>query len=471
MLIHRQAGAARASGSRDSLLSRRQVLAGGAGAGALLALPDLGANRRAVGATTSGDSSPEGYAFLYGTPDAKPFSGGGLATAQVPRSRSASLPAAIGVASMLATVPVASPDNSAMALMTVDTVPDGAKVTLTLVDAATAGIVRQNSITITGIPEGTNVLATPVFAVGTTIIPVVLAITVPTQSGQMRKWDPVTGTQKTWPATTWRSHHALAYFDSGTGAFSGPFHLADEPTLALTSVAANASDLFVLTTREPQPGRIPQQPPLPQLHAFPLGSAKARFSVPALGPWPGGEPIVTLASGDVARLVNGRQVQVFNAQTGDVTQLPVAPINVIRAKPSAITMESRPDGTVFITKPGIGRAVIADPAQEFRVKAEVGFPVPAKPMGAPWSKAVLSPSGDTLYAVGSASVGGLSAYDVASGALVAAYSQGHQYSGLHLMPSGNLLAVSAANPRLAYFSPTLAPLGTASTSLQISAVF
>jgi hypothetical protein len=470
MLIRRQAGVARASDSYRSLLSRRQVLAGGAGAGALLALPDLGASRLAAGAAAPSDSG-SGYAFLYGVPDAKPFPGGSLASARTPASRSASLPAAIGVASNLATVPVASPDHSATALVTVEVVPDGVKVTLTLVDAATAGVAKKNSVTVTGIPEGTNVLATPVFAAGTAIIPVVLAITVPTRSGQMRKLDPATGTLKTWPATTWRSHHALAYFDSGTGAFSGPFHLADEPSLALTSVAANASDLFVLTTREPQPGGIAQPPPLPVLHAFPLGSAKARFSAPVPGPWPGGEPIVTLGSGDVARLVNGRQVQVFDARNGDVTQLPVAPIDVVRAKPSAITMESRPDGTVFITKPGIGRAVIADPAREFRAKAVIGFPAPAKPMGAPWNKAVLSPSGDTLYVVGSASAGGLAAYDVASGALVAAYSQDHQYSGLHLMPSGNLLAVSAANPRLAYFSPTLAPLGTASTSLQISAVF
>jgi hypothetical protein len=470
MLIRRQATVPRASGSHGSGLSRRQMLAGGASAGALLALPDLGASRHAAGAAASGDSG-SGYAFLYGVLDAKPFSGGNLATARTPASRSASMPATIQVASSLATVPVASPDHSATVLVTVDTVPDGAKVTLTLLDAATAAVAKKSSVTITGIPEGTNVLATPVFAVGTPIIPVVLAITVPTRSGQMQKLDPATRTLKTWPATTWRSHHALAYFDSGTGAFSGPFHLADEPSLALTSIAANASDLFVLTTREPQPASPPQAPPVSVLHAFPLGSAKARFSTPVPGPWPGGEPIVTLGSGDVARLVNGRYVQLFDARNGDVTQLSVAPINVVRAKPGAVTMESRPDGTVFITKPGIGRAVIAEPAQAFRVKAEVNFPVPAKPMGAPWSKAVLSPSGDTLYVVGSASAGGLSAYDVASGALVAAYSQGHQYSGLYLMPSGNLLAVSAANPRLAYFSPALAPLGTASTSLQISAVF
>jgi hypothetical protein len=126
---------------------------------------------------------------------------------------------------------------------------------------------------------------------------------------------------------------------------------------------------------------------------------------------------------------------------------------------------------VFITKPGLGCAVIADPAQEFRVQAQVSFPVPAVPLGAPWSKAVLSPSGGTLYVLGGAKAGGLSAYDVATGALTATYSEGTTYAGLYQLPSGTLLAVSAANPRLTFFSSALSPLGTADTSLQISAVF
>jgi hypothetical protein len=164
-------------------------------------------------------------------------------------------------------------------------------------------------------------------------------------------------------------------------------------------------------------------------------------------------------------------VQVSSAVTGEVSQVTIDALNVIRAKPSAVTMQSRPDGTVFITKPGIGRAIIADATDSFRVTAQVDFPVPAAALGAPSSKAVLSRSGETLYVLGGAKAGGLSAYDVATGALTASYSHGARYAGLYQLPAGTLLAVSAANPRLTFFSPALSPLGTADTSLQISAVF
>ena len=164
-------------------------------------------------------------------------------------------------------------------------------------------------------------------------------------------------------------------------------------------------------------------------------------------------------------------MQVCSAGTGKVTELAVAPFNRIRAKPSAVTMQTRPDGTVFMTKPGAGVAVVADPADSFRVRAHIRFPVPASPHGAPWSKAVLAPAGDTLYVVGSARTGGLCAYDVASGALTASYSEGRHYAGLYQMPSGTLLAVGTENPRLAFFSSALSPLGTARTSLHVSALF
>jgi hypothetical protein len=154
-----------------------------------------------------------------------------------------------------------------------------------------------------------------------------------------------------------------------------------------------------------------------------------------------------------------------------VTQTVIEPLNVTRAKPSAVTMESRPDGTVFLTKPGVGQAVVADPAQEFRVKAKVSYPAPATPLGAPWSKAVLSPEGDTLYVLGGAKAGGVSAYDVATGKLARSYSYGRKYYGLYQLPSGVLLTVSPENPRLEFFSPQLSPLGTAATNLHISAVF
>jgi hypothetical protein len=476
MLSGRRAGTARPfpSTRHGPSLSRRELLAGGIGAGALIALPDFPRTGSPATRPAESSTSADRYVFLYGTPQSG-SPGGSVATTVSPASRSGSLPAAVPVATSLATAPVLSPDQATAALVTVNTVRGGAKVTLTLVETASATIATQGSVTITDIPDGTNILATPVFAPGSATIPLVLAITVPTGKRLIRKMNPHTNGVTIRSGTTWTTHHALAYFDSARGTFTGPFHLANQPSLALSTAAANASDLFLWTTREPQPGTSvkthPQAPPLPQLNVYPLGSAKPRLSVPAPAPWPGGEPVVTLSTGDVARLVNGRHLQVCSARTGEVTQLTVRPLNVIRAKPSAVTMQARPDGTVFLTKPGIGRAAVLDPADSFRVKADVSFPVPAAPLGAPWSKAVLSPSGDTLFVLGGAKAGGISAYDTATGALTASYSQGHHYSGLYQMPSGTLLAVGPANPRLAFFSPTLSPLGTADTNLHVSAVF
>jgi hypothetical protein len=134
-------------------------------------------------------------------------------------------------------------------------------------------------------------------------------------------------------------------------------------------------------------------------------------------------------------------------------------------------MQARSDGTVFMTKPGAGVAVVADPADSFRITAQIHFPLPASPLGAPWSKAVLSPAGDTCYVLGPAATGGLSAYDMGSGKMAGSYSDGGQYAGLYQLPSGTLLAVRPENPRLAFFSSSLSPLGTADTNLDVSAVF
>jgi hypothetical protein len=460
---------------RPLVVSRREMLAGGIGAGALIALPDLSSTRPGAASPAASASSGARYVLLYGTPESRPFPGGSVAAALSPVTPSRTLPAPKAVAAKLAAAPVSSPDQASVALITVDTVPAGAKVTLTLVDSTSAVVEQQGSLTITDIPDGTNILPTPVFAPGTTTIAVVLAITEPSDRRLVSKKDPHTGVAVPMHAVTWTSHHALAYFDRRSGDFTGPFDLGNAPALALTTAAANHSDLFLWTTAEPQPDHSakskPRPAPLPWVSVFPLGSGRARVSVPSPAPWPAGEPVVTLASSDVARLVNGRTVQVSSALTGEVTQVTIDALNVIRAKPSAITMQSRPDGTVFITKPGLGRAVIADPADSFRVKAQVSFPVPAVPLGAPSSKAVLSPSGETLYVLGGVQAGGLSAYDVGTGALTASYSHGTRYSGLYQLPSGTLLAVSAANPRLTFFSPALSPLGTAETTLQISAVF
>ena len=66
----------------------------------------------------------------------------------------------------------------------------------------------------------------------------------------------------------------LAYFDQSSGAITGPFHLSGEPPLALSTAAANSSDLLMWTTREPQPGdsaEIRAQASMSRLTVFPLG--------------------------------------------------------------------------------------------------------------------------------------------------------------------------------------------------------
>jgi hypothetical protein len=453
-------------------LNRREVLAGGIGAGALVALPDL-----RIGDLSGARSGPSGqaalrYVFLYGTPGPAP--GGSLVATTFPASRTAPPPTPVPVAVNLAAAPVLSPDQAVTAISTVDMVAGRAEITLTLLDATSAAVAQQGSVTLPGIPADANVLVTPVFAPGSAIVSLVLAITMPAGKRMMSKAHPGTGSPATQWATTWVSHHALAYFDRRSGAMTGPFHLSGEPSLALTTAAANASDLVLWTAREPRaddPAGIRAKATLSQLTVFPLGSGTPRWSGPVPSPWPGGEPVITLLSGDVARLVRGREVQVCSARTGEVTGLGIPAFSPGRAKPSAVTMQARSDGTVFMTKPGAGVAVIADPAEQFRTTAQIQFPLPATPLGAPWTKAVLSPAGDTCYVLGPAAVGGISVYDVASGKMAGSYSDGSQYAGLYQLPSGALLAVRPENPRLAFFSAGLSPLGTADTNLDVSAVY
>jgi hypothetical protein len=161
-------------------LSRREILAGGVGVGALLALPDLRVSGRSgARLVPSSSKAASRFVFVYGTPAPGAAPSGSLAAATYPVSRTASSPGAVPVASGLAAAPVSSPDQALMALATVDTVADGAKVTLTLLDSTSAAIARQGSVTVTGVPNDANILVTPVFSTGSAIMPVVLAITVP----------------------------------------------------------------------------------------------------------------------------------------------------------------------------------------------------------------------------------------------------------------------------------------------------
>ena len=157
--------------------SRREILAGGIGVGALLALPDL--SGRSGTRPVPSSKATSRFAFVYGTPASGAAPSGSLAAASCPVPHTASSPEAVPVASGLASAPVSSHDKALMAVASVDTVPDGAKVTLTLLDCTSAAVARQGSVTLTGVPHDAHILVTPVFAAGSAIVPVVLAITVP----------------------------------------------------------------------------------------------------------------------------------------------------------------------------------------------------------------------------------------------------------------------------------------------------
>ena len=110
-----------------------------------------------------------------------------------PVSRAASPPTPVPVAIKLAAAPVSSPDQAVTALATVDMVHDGAKITLTLLDATSAAVAQQGSVTVPGVPHDANVLVTPVFAPGSAIVSLVLAITMPVGKRLVRKAHPRTG--------------------------------------------------------------------------------------------------------------------------------------------------------------------------------------------------------------------------------------------------------------------------------------
>jgi hypothetical protein len=450
------------------------MIAGGIGAMALVTMPDITASAQAAVGTAGQADAPAGYFFLYGIADTADHDPQFQVGASSSSARNSMTPA-LGSAANLSTAPVLSSDQSLLALSSVTLAAGGARVAVSVVSKASGAVTRTASFDLANAAPDAGIVVTPAFSPDLSVLSLVISITVKTNKHMVSKRDPRTGGTRPVEAGTLVSKHALAYLDLGTGSVAGPFYLGDEGTLALSTAVTTNKDLVLWTTMDPQALHMSKgykrSAPLPSISVYPLGTATARLTAPSAGPWPGGEPAVALASGDAARLVNATTLQVVSASNGDLSEVRPAPLAQGRAKPSPVKVTSRPDGTLFLAKPAVGRAAILDPARGFQVTRDVHFPAPAKPAGGPLSKAVLSASGDILYVLGSATAGGLSGYDVASGALVASYTHGTQYTGVYLLPSGTLLAVGTENPRLSYFSPELEPLATADTSLYISEAY
>jgi hypothetical protein len=468
-----EAGLTRRSGLGTS---RRSFLFGSATAAALIASPDLFSGERARAAEAAAGGAAYPAFFIYGFPAPSANPGTSILASRPPALRAPAPVSLRPVAPHLAPAfPVKSPDAKSLALVAWDESPATASITVALVDAASMAVVSTGTLPLPDLPAGTSLLVTSVFGDASTVA-LVLSITVPTSTRPIAKLDPRKGKTVTRQAVTWVSHHALAYFDGNTASFSGPYDLSDPQTLALVSVAADSSRLYLWTMKDTSAMRPwkghPERAPVPRFAAYPLGSAKPIYSVAAPGPFPTGqEPVITLSTGDIARLINGREIQLYSAMTGRMSHIGLAPLDLPTTKPGAVTMQSRPDGMVFINNPAMGRAILADPARSFREVWVVGYPLPAVPFGGPAEKAALSPDGGTLYVLGPLTAGGLSAYDTRTGTLVASYSHGENYVGVYQLASGVVLAISAASPQLAFFNPSLAPVGVADAEIQVVGVF
>jgi hypothetical protein len=456
--------------------SRRSFLVGGVSAAALVASPDLFSRDRAGAASTASGGTAYPAFFIYGFPRTSASPGTSILAARPPALR-ASAPVSLRpvIPHLTPALPVKSPDEKSLALVSWDESPTTASIAVAVIDTASMGVTSSGTLRLPDLPLGTSLIVTSVFA-GASTVALVLSITVPVSSHPVLKLDPRTARTFTYPGVTWASHHALSYFDRSNASFSGPYDLSDAQTLALVSVAADSDRLYLWTMMDASAMRPwkghPERAPVPRFAAYPLGSGTPTYSVGAPGPFPTGqEPVIMLGTGDIARLVNGREIQLYSPQTGRMRQFILASLNLPTTRPSAVGMQSRPDGTVFINNPAMGRAILIDPAHSFRDVWVVGYPRPAVPSGGPAGKAALSPDGRTLYVLGSPEAGGVSAYDTRTGKLVASYSHGEQYVAVYQLASGTVLAISVASPQLSFFSESLAPIGTADSELQVAGVF
>ena len=463
-LIRDEAGWTAGASSR---MTRRSLLKSSLGAAVLVAAPEYLFPKAGRAAAARGGAAS--HFFLYGILDPTADSAPSI---QAGRPDTAGPPST--VANGLAAPPIRSADGTRLALVLLGQRGAIAAVKVSVLDAVTATEVSSGTLTFPGLPDAL-IIANATFAGSSAVVGVVLSVTTPKSRRMLPKLDPLTGDTRMVESVTWVSRHVLAYFNSTTGKFAGPFDLADAPSLAHVNLAANDKDLFLWTLAEPAAVMgtkdNPLPAPVPQLSVFPIGSGKARVTIDASPVWPvNDEPIASLPNGGLARLVYGRHVETYAPDTGRHSTVTIDPLAKDIDRPARTTMQLRSDGLAFFANPGLGVAAIADPARGFAVISTVSSTPGVAPAGGPQSKAVLTADAKTVYTVGTAAGAGLSAYDVGSGRLQAAATS-REYTAVYGLPSGALLAIANDNPRLSFFDPALNQLGTADTNLNVVEVY
>lgn len=451
--------------------TRRSALAGGLGITALIALPDVLAGSPAFAMQTGGDGAVPSNAphfFLYGTTG--PRTRSGVEDRQVPGSGAGS---ASNVVTGLDVAPVRSADGSTLALVSSSATGAARSVTLTLVDTATGATTSSKTLALPDASPAASILTKPVFA-GTDTVVLLVAVSEPSEARTLHK-TPATGRAAVTTSHTWTTHHQVAYFDRAKSAFAGPYalRLGADPYLALTDAAADSKHLYLWAVRDYSRIRLGKGAANPALttefFAVPLGSGTPAAAIASRGAWPSGTDAAILPGGQVARVLAGRDLEVFSPSDGSLRTVSLAPMHqVSAAKPGAITLASLPDGNALVTNSAFGRATVVDPAARFATVSVVDYPrVPYPVRGAS-----VSPDGTTLYTLGARNTGGLNAYKLGSGALTASYTHGETYSGVFQMAGGNLLTLTAGqHTGLSFFTPRLERLATAATDVLVAGVY
>jgi hypothetical protein len=450
--------------------TRRAVLAGGLGITALIALPDVLSGSPAYASQTSADSSTPAasHFFLYGTTG--PRTHAGVEDREPPGARSSS---ASNVVTGLDLAPVKSEDGSTLALVSTNSTGAARSVTLVLVDTRSGATTSRRTLALPDASSAASILTRPVFAGPDTVV-LLVAVSEPTQPRAVRK-TPAAGGETVTTGYTWTTRHQVAYFDRRKSTFGGPYpvRLGSSPYLALTDAAADSTHLYLWAVQDYARmllGKGAADTPLTtEFFAIPLGSGTPATVTASRGPWPSGANARILSTGHVARVLAGRDLELYSPADGSLRTVRLAPMHEVgAAKPGAVTLDSLPNGNAVITNSALGRATVVDPSARFAPVVVADYPrVPYPVRGAS-----VSSDGTTLYTLGARGTGGLNAYRMADGSLTASYTHGETYTGVYQLAGGHLLTLTAGQRTgLSFFTPGLEHVATAATDVLVAGVY